>query len=134
MRIAFTAIDASFSDDGEVLYAVLSTGDNWGEEDGHYINFQRAHEDSPESQNVPSWEENGLYFEFDDQNFGGYGHLRSCRLSRDVLSVDFSKPLNDLPDVEGIDVRLAIGPKSYDSLRAGLSRIFHGLTDRLILQ
>jgi hypothetical protein len=122
VRIAFKAIECSFDSDDETLTAGLSTGDNWDDEDGHYLCFQKGADDRE------------FHFEFDDQLFGDYGVVRECRLSRSLLSVDLKEPFQDLEEVDGFDVELAVDDESFGELRTGLGRIIEGTSTQLFIQ
>jgi len=132
VRFTFRATQGGFNDDGEVLSAGVATGDDWDEEEGHYLNFQRdaeGHRESPQD-----WEKDGLYIECDDQSCSGYGLIRECRLSRSMMSVDLSEEMEGLEGVEGFDVELAIDEESYGQLRAGLARMIEETAARFLAE
>ena len=116
MRIAFRATEGGFVADEYALFCGLTGIDADGAE--HYLNFQR----SPEG--TAADEDWGVYIEYDDQINGDYGHVRKCRLSRDLLSVDLSQQLGTLVGVDGFDIVMAVDDMSYEQVRTGLPRIF----------
>ena len=73
-----------------------------------------------------------IHFEFNEQGNGGYDFVRACRLSRQLLSIELSKPIRAMPGVAGIDVTLEIDDASYQSLRIGLATIFASCPERLV--
>lgn len=111
MRVSFTADNLFFEDDGDVLYCAI-TGD-----DENILVFQRSMEAEDDS---------GIHLEYNDQSNGDYGCIKSCNLKRDSLSVELSKQLGELEDVEGFDVSLEIDEGTYKELESGLRRIFSG--------
>lgn len=131
MRITFRATRAFFQEDEELLAAGFDTGADWEEKDGHFLSLQRSAEGL--RKDLEDWEADGLYVELDDQVYSGYGVVRECRLSRGMLSVDLETPPEDLDDVEGFDVELAIDDKSFDALKAGLPRIVEGSLAQLVV-
>ncbi len=131
MRITFRAHHGFCDQDGDVLSAGLDTGEDWDTEDSHYVCFQRGLENP--GQKRADWEKDGLHFEFDDQIHGNYGVVRQCRLNRSMLSVDLSERLEELDNVDGFDVVLAIDDETYEQLKAGLPQIFDGTSARLLL-
>ncbi|MDG3008240.1 Imm10 family immunity protein [Paludisphaera mucosa] len=131
MRIAFRAVQGSFEDDGETLVAGVATGDDCFDDEGSYITFQRG---ADSARSLEDWEEDGLYFEYKDQLYGGYGLVDACRLGRDRLAIDLATPMSELENVVGFDVELAINDESYESLRDGLLRIIEGTRARLMVE
>lgn len=131
VRTTFRATRAFFQEDEELLAAGFDTGADWEEKDGHFLSLQRSAEGL--RKDLEDWEADGLYVELDDQVYSGYGVVRECRLSRGMLSVDLETPPEDLDDVEGFDVELAIDDKSFDALKAGLPRIVEGSLAQLVV-
>jgi len=131
VRISFRATRGFFQEDEELLAAGFDTGADWEEKDGHFLSLQRSAEGL--RKDLEDWEADGLYVELDDQVYSGYGVVRECRLSRGMLSVDLETPPEDLDDVEGFDVELAIDDKSFDALKAGLPRIVEGSLAQLVV-
>lgn len=132
VRITFRAIRSYFQEDEELLAVGFDTGVDWSRKDGHQLSLQRSAEGL--RKDLEDWEADGLYIEFDDQVYSGYGVVRTCRLSRRVLSVDLEGPPGDPDEVEGFDVELAIDDKSYDALVAGLPRIVEGSLAELTVE
>lgn len=133
MRINFRATAGTFEDEDEVLVLGVATDEDWDqdEENGHALQFQRPSEVSTKP--LQDWEEDGIYLEYNDQIYAEYGIVGRCRMSRERLSVDLSGRFDGMEEVEGFDVDLAVDDETYEQLRAGLPRIFHGLTERLTL-
>src|SRR5262245_22666273 len=104
MRITFEANTAGFEADEYALVGGVSGGDQ-------YLTFQRDAEDTGE--------DSGVHLEYGGQANGGYGRVRSCRLTRHILSVDLSGQLGKLANVDGFDVALQLGDASFGAFRTG---------------
>lgn len=131
MRITFRAVRGVFQEDEELLSAGFDTGADWEERDGHFLSLQRSAEGL--RKDLEDWEADGLYVELDDQVYSGYGVVRACRLSRGMFSIDLEAPLDELEEIKGFDVELAIDDKSFDALKAGLPRIIEGSLAELVV-
>jgi len=125
MRMQLRATDGGFIEDEDAIGFSFSVIDAEGDE--HYLNLQRQ----PESH--PAEEDDGIYIEFDDQSSGGYGYIGACRLSREMMSLDFSKPVtSSLAMLTGLDVNLSdIADDEYAALANGLPRAFRGFSELL---
>jgi hypothetical protein len=73
-----------------------------------------------------------IHFEFRDQASGGYDFIRECRLSRHLLSLEFSKPMQSIPEFSGIDITLEVDDASFRALSGGLAIIFMPCPERLV--
>ena len=73
-----------------------------------------------------------IHFEFNEQGNGGFDFVRACRISRQLLSIELSKPIRTMPDVDGIDVTLEVDDVAYQSLQIGLETIFAPCPERLV--
>ena len=127
MRVEFQATEGGFLADEDAIGFTLGGGDEAGNK--HYLNLQRSPESSdPED----DW---GIYLEFDDQANSGYGCLAMCRLCRQRLSIEFSKPLGRwLPRLVGIEVGLlGISDGTYEELRRELPRAFRDFEAQLVI-
>jgi len=126
MRTTLRATDGGFLADEDAIGFSFAAIDDSGAE--HYLNLQRQ----PEGR--PSEEDWGIYLEFDDQAYGGYGCVGACRMRRELLSVDLCKALGQHGAVEGFDVSLTgIGDQAYDEMREGLPRAFRGFEHLLTI-
>ena len=123
MRIEFRASEAGFEADRYVLNGWVSGTDADGV--GQFLNLSRGPEDEDPHED---W---GVHLQWKGQENGAYRRVRRCRLSREWLSVDLSRPLRGLAGVEGFDVAMAINEPSFERLRSGLPRIFRGMPDIL---
>jgi hypothetical protein len=123
MRIAFRASEAGFEAERHVLNGWVSGADADGVE--RFLQFSQRPEDEDPNED---W---GVYLQWEGQENGAYRCVRRCRLSRDRLSVDLSRPLGKLFGVEGFDVALAIDEPSFEQIRSGLPRLFRGIPDVL---
>lgn len=113
-RVAFNATKSAFEvSDGALVCGVSDDGDM-------YLMFQRAPEGAED--------DDGVYLEHTDQINSGYDCIRQCKLKRTLLSVDLSRQLGRLRDVEGFDVRLDIPDAAYTLLLTGLRRVFRDQT------
>ncbi|AMV39061.1 Imm10 family immunity protein [Planctomyces sp. SH-PL62] len=131
MRISFRATQSFSESDDEVVSAGVATGDDWDDAGGGYLIFAR---NADPSLPLEEWEQDGLHFEYKDQLYGDYGLVAACRLGSDRLSVNLSRPIDELAGVEGFDVALSIDDESYENLREGLLRIFQGTRASLTIE
>lgn len=115
MRICWTATKLSCEEHQNSLMCGLS-----GENSQPYLILTRLLE---HTNDVEDW---GVHFEYDDQINAGYNIVGRCLLANTLLTIDFQKRLKTMPEVDGLDVELAIEKPSLETLRAVLSRIFHG--------
>ena len=121
MRVSFIADTATFDKIEDALVAGLLASN----ESGKHLVFQRNAPDDPED-----W---GVYLEYSDQGYSGYNAITGCRISRERVEVDLSKPLGNLTNVTGIDVDLQVDALSYEQFLYGLKQIFGGKAkDRLV--
>ena len=127
MRVAFRAREGGFIADEDAIGFSLAGNDDEGGE--HYLNLHRSPEGTDPEED---W---GIHLEFDSQGNSGYGCLSLCRLSRQLLAVELSKPLGQWhPEVEGFDVTLdEISDETYQELRSNLPRAFRGFEGQLVL-
>jgi hypothetical protein len=108
-----------------MLICGLSGRDETGAD--HYLNLQRLTEGGDPDDD---W---GVHLGVDDQRNGGYGCVAACRLTRGELAIDLSRQIGGMIGVRGIDVALLIDDDSYENVRAGLQRVFRGMTGVLQL-
>ena len=99
MRMQLRATEGGFLEDEDAIGFSFSVVDADGTE--HYLTLQRQ----PESH--PADEDSGIYVEFDGQSSAGCGYIAACRLTHDMISLDFSKPLSAaVTNLVGLDVNL----------------------------
>jgi hypothetical protein len=67
-----------------------------------------------------------VYAELVGSENHGRGHVCAYRLGDSYLSIDLSKPIGHLSDVEGLDINLSIDAESQRGLPFVLSTIFEG--------
>lgn len=113
MRVSFIADTATFDKIEGTLVAGLASNKS-----GKHLVFQRSASDDPEG-----W---GIYLEYSDQGYSGYNAITGCRVSRERVEIDLSKPLGNLTNVTGIDVDLQVDTLSYEQFLYGLKQIFRG--------
>jgi len=117
MRANFSGIEISvLLEHGVHLCGIRGPNDE-------YILFQRGETDTSASD---------IHFEYVDQVNSGYDVVRECRLSRQLLVIELSKPMHSVPDVAGIDVSLHVDESAYQSLRNGLEKIFAPCPERFV--
>jgi hypothetical protein len=74
----------------------------------------------------------GIHFEYRDQGNGGYDFVRECRLTRQMLSIELSRPIHFLPEIVAIDVSLEVDDSAHRALSDGLAAIFIPCPERLL--
>ncbi len=85
----------------------------------HYINFQRASE-------YGGTDDNGVYFEIDDQINGGYNIVDLCELREDKLIITLSNCFDRMPN-EIVEVSISsLGKEDITLFKTGLEKIFFG--------
>lgn len=93
-------------------------------EEYHYINFQR-------SLDIGGRDDEGIYFEIDDQSQGGYNKIAACELCPDKLIVKLIEPLGYTKS-ELIVVRFyAPASKGLGPIGDGLKKVFIGYENQL---
>ena len=117
MRASFHGVEVGvITDNGVHVCGIRSATDD-------HVLFQRG-----EAEMTPA----DIHFEYCDQGNSGYDLVGKCRLSRGMLSLDLSKPLRSLPDIEGIDVALDVDDSSFLTLAMGLALIFEPCPERVL--
>lgn len=119
MRIEFCATESGFDDPESAVICGISG-------DGKYLTFQRDAQDGDED-----W---GIYLEYCDQAYGGYGCIAACRVSSKLICIDLCKQLGRLVGVEGFDVAINIGASELAELRQHLLLVFRGHEQQLCWQ
>lgn len=74
-----------------------------------------------------------LYFEYGAQAAADYGCVEGCRISSTFLNIEFSRCVNGLPGVVGIDVELLLSESEHREAVAWLTEIFAPYSDRLVV-
>lgn len=123
MRICFNARSGGYWDDDYALVCGVDGVSNDGTE--HVLLFNRVNETISQEDPDEDW---GVHTEFDDQNNGAYDAVRKCDLTRTALTVELSRQLGKLKNVEGFDVLLGISDEDYEQLKIGLDRVFRGMS------
>jgi hypothetical protein len=96
-------------------------------EEYHYINFQR-------SLDVGGSDDEGVYFEIDDQSQGGYNNIADCELHPDKLIVKLAAPFGCM-ESNSIVVRFgAPASEGLSSIEQGLKKVFVGYENLLKIQ
>jgi len=114
MRVSFTANTATFDEIEGALVAGLAASDG----SQGYLVFQRSSSNDLDDE--------GVYLEYNSQSYSGYNVIAACRLSRERLEVDLSKPIGNLKDVTGVDVEFHVDDTSYEQFSRGLEQVFRG--------
>ncbi|HEY7428406.1 MAG TPA: Imm10 family immunity protein [Gemmataceae bacterium] len=129
MDLEFRAREGGFEGGGDSIDCLIcgvSGQDSAGVE--HYLNFQRGFENGDLADD---W---GVHCEFDDQINGDYNCVRRCRLTRTVLEVELSHPIDWQKKYTGVSVDISeLDETTFDAMRDGLPRIFRGSTGILEL-
>ncbi len=115
--IEFSATEIGYYEE----FGVVSCGASnaAGAEEYHYINFQRPLA-------IGGAEDEGVYFEIDDQLCGGYNIVASCELQPGALVITLSKTFKGM-NSELIVVRFeAHASKGLQPIDEGLRKVFVG--------
>jgi hypothetical protein len=121
MRVKFNVDTATFDEICNAYVASLSIGDcNLG-----YLILQRAAA-------TDGGHDSGIFLEYNDADYSGYDLVASCRVSRNRVRVDLSRPFAGLDRVEGFDIGLNIDDPSYRNFVSGLEKIFRGNSRQLL--
>ncbi len=120
--IEFTATEIGYLEEEE--YETLSCGASNADssEPYHYINFQRAIEIEKD--------DDGVYFEIDDQINGGYNIIEHCELRENQLIVRLKSEFKEKPS-EIIVVKFSsLATEGLLPINHGLSKVFKGQEER----
>lgn len=115
--IRFKAIEIGCLDDPDALNCGASNAA--GSEEYHYINFQRAAE-------IDGNDDEGIYFEIDDQINSGYNIIECCEINQNQLIVRLSDNFQEMP---GEVIVVEFDSPSSEGMRPiheGLAMIFIG--------
>ncbi len=120
--IEFSAAEIGYIEDsGVVICGAASNAD--GAEKYHYINFQRPTE-------TGSPDDEGMYFEVDDQSCGGYNIIASCELEPNKLTVKLAEPNGGTGDT--VVVHFAeYSSSGLGPIDEGLRKVFLGYENLL---
>ena len=110
MRFHFVATEADSQEESEVALAGVASHE-------HYLTFQRA---LP----VGCDEDWGIHVEFDDQINSGYEKIARCYLSRALLRVEFTEPIDGQKKYSEAEIELQLTDAQFQSLAGGLRRVF----------
>lgn len=124
MRLEFQAVDGGFGDDRDETYCLIC-GFSGPDADGveHYLNFTRGFENEDPSDD---W---GIHCEFDDQINGTYNCIERCWLTRTMLEVNLSRPIDWQKKYTGICVDISgLDEPAFAAIRDALPRLFRGTT------
>lgn len=117
MRASFWGVEVGVAlDQGVHLCGVRGPNEN-------HVLFQRGESDLAAAD---------IYFEFKGQAHGGYDLVLGCHLSRKLLSLELSRPIDSMPEMQGIDVTLEVDDDSFRALAGGLVAIFLPCPERLV--
>jgi hypothetical protein len=108
--VTFTADETGTAE----MDGVVTTGVRVG---GEYLMFSRGLDD----EEMEDW---GVHLEYRDQINGGYDCIKACVLDRNHLDVELSKPIDRRKEIEGFHVALALSGEQWESLAAGLKKVF----------
>jgi hypothetical protein len=111
VHVTFTATEARTDEDYGVVYTGVRAGDE-------YLLFSRGLDDEDEEED---W---GVHLEYRDQINGGYDCVKACTLGRDSLDVELTKPIDRRKEIGGFRVALALSGEQWESLAAGLKKVF----------
>ena len=76
-------------------------------------------------------EDEGLYVEVGSPTHSGFNIIDNCTLSKTMICVTLSEPLNGFIEIEG---SLSLDPTEMIVLKQNLSRIFAGADDCLTIE
>lgn len=121
MDIKFIATEIGYYEE----YNTVSCGASnaAGNEEYHYINFQRSVE-------IGCFDDQGIYFEIDDQINGGYNIIQHCKIEPEVLTIKLKDSFDKLP---GKTITVEFSSMNSDRflpINEGLRKIFKGHEDR----
>ncbi|MEM9414406.1 MAG: hypothetical protein AAGA29_02870 [Planctomycetota bacterium] len=117
----FTASEASGNETEDSLCA--SAGSE--KEPYSYIMFQRHPEDGDD--------DDGIYFEFNDQINGAYQCVRACEVARHQIKIELGEPIDWQKQYSSVIVRLEVCEQQYRKFIDILSKIFRREEDSLHL-
>lgn len=120
MDIKFRAAEIGYYEEYDTISCGASNAaDN---EEYHYINFQR-----PVKIGCP--DDQGIYFEIDDQINGGYNTIQHCKIAPGVLTIKLKDSFEKLP---GATITIEFSSMNSDGLlpiNEGLRKVFIGYED-----
>lgn len=117
-RLNFIATEVGSEINNGILYAGVA------EEYGPQIIFQRILDVENYNDECPS-------FEYCKGCLCGYGIIMICKLSRNIISLDFTEGCHHLEGKIGIDAQLKISDKQWKSFKYNLVRVFVGYEQAL---
>lgn len=112
----FTADTATY----DVIDGAHVVGLAIGQGEEGYLLFQRTGDDDPD--------DSGIHIELNDQANSGYGLVKECRVSRDMVELDLGKPVLGTTSIQ---VRLAVDDPTFTRFAEGMKSIFRGCHDQL---
>lgn len=120
MDIKFRATEIGYYEEYDTISCGASNAvDN---EEYHYINFQRPVK-------IGCSDDQGIYFEIDDQINGGYNTIQHCKIAPGVLTIKFKDSFEKLP---GATITIEFSSMNSDGLlpiNEGLRKVFIGYED-----
>lgn len=120
--IKFTATEIGCLEEKE--YETVSCGASNADstEPYHYINFQRSIEIKKD--------DDGVYFEIDDQINGGYNIVESCELKENELIVMLKPDFKEMPSEKIVVSFNSQATEGLLPINQGLRKVFKGYEER----
>lgn len=121
MDIKFIATEIGYYEEYNTVSCGASNAAS--NEEYHYINFQRSVE-------IGCADDQGIYFEIDDQINGGYNTIQHCKTEPGVLIIKLKDSFDKLP---GKTITVEFASINFDGLlpiNEGLKKIFIGYEDK----
>ena len=121
MKIEFTATEIGCFEE----YGVISCGASNAEsnEEYHYINLQRDIK--------PNENDEGIYFEIDDQGNCAYNKIDKCNIKKNKLIIEMSKDYEAFPNLEIIVHFKVFNSEGLNPINVGLKTIFQNYERKL---
>ena len=121
MKIEFSATEIGCYKE----YGVISCGASNAEssEEYHYINLQRDIN--------PTKDDEGIYFEIDDQGNCAYNKIEKCNISKDKLIIEMSKNYEAFPGLKIIVHFNEFNSEGLEPINIGLKTIFQNFDSKL---
>lgn len=123
MEIRFRATEIGYYEEYDMVSCGASNAAS--NEEYHYINFQRPVK-------IGCSDDEGIYFEIDDQINGGYNIIQHCKIAPGVITIKLKDSFDTLP---GKTITVEFASMNSDGLlpiNEGLRKIFKGYEDRFI--
>jgi hypothetical protein len=138
VRMSFTATEAWVGEDYWVFSAGVRQPDPAGHpelESRYELSLERGGEDDEMAEIDPEWsrEIQLSYRQGNEPYLNGKECVSACRLERNTLEIDLSRPLGHGLEIAGFVVRLDVDDRSYAALRDGLQWIFRNRSGILVI-